>query len=489
MADSYSKNSYPQQFIISDKVVDDLMDFHVTPLQHGFLQSSAAIPLIGVYSHSTLIGHILGWPVDLQKREFAISEYHIDAAIGDDFDGFVERHIYALAGSFVFVSDLPDYRRLYLDANGTLSAVFDKGARMAAATAQIMLGGDYDVRLQRDLAAACEVADAGWMTAGLTAHDGVDRLLANHYLDLDSFAVQRHWPIKQPEIEGRDAALVEEIAAEMTDMIAIVTATAKSYITLTAGNESRAILASIRETATGHNFVTIRNPADRLDHDVACEIAKRFALPHQTLELRLADEAAVAAWDRRVGHCLTGNNRSFHQTVAGLNDGFLIGGLGGEVGRCFLWSSAHPQGDITATMLVDLLKLPRVAQIVEAVEQWLSGAPNFLDAAQILDLAYLELRMSAWAYAQSYSNPEERNLHPLTSRHQFERMWSLSYDFRWNNGLILQMIEARWPELLDIPINRYGDWRDYFTTLRRAIRKPQKALAKVRQILRAKALR
>lgn len=260
----------------------------------------------------------------------------------------------------------------------------------------------------------------------------------------------------------------------------------KVYVTLTAGNETRAILAALRPVAGSLNFVTINNPKAPLDYVVACKLAKQFKVNHITLPIVIADEETALEWDKKVGNCLTGNNRLYHPSVGPLSDGITIGGLGGEVGRCFLWDTEKPQGPITAIGLVDSLKLSRDPKVLSATEEWLGNIPPFLDCGQVLDLAYIELRMSTWAYAQAYANPAETIIHPFTSRQQFIRIMSLSPEFRWDNGLIRNLVDELWRELNEIPINAYGDIRDKFEYLRRGLSSPQKLLPKLRKLFRTK---
>jgi len=114
-----------------------------------------------------------------------------------DIAGFVERNIFKHSGSWFFVLDCEAGRRLYLDADGTLSAVWDPATGVAAATAAMLLDDRaYADRFETSLYRHLDVVGDGWFPAGLTAHRGIKRLLVNHYLDLDTATAHRHWPVQ-----------------------------------------------------------------------------------------------------------------------------------------------------------------------------------------------------------------------------------------------------------------------------------------------------
>jgi hypothetical protein len=116
-----------------------------------------------------------------------------------------------------------------------------------------------------------------------------------------------------------------------------------------------------------------------------------------------------------------------------------------------------------------------------AVKEWLHPLDHY-DALVKLDLAYMELRMSCWGFADSYALPKQLEIHPLISRRIYCAMLSLPADMRKNNGMTLACIEREWPALLTLPINKYGDLRDTVIPIRQAIANPRSAMRKIRQL-------
>lgn len=433
-----------------------------------------------------LIGVLIGVPVDLDAR--AVIEnggtYAIAEPLSGNLDAFIERHIYRLAGSFIFVLDVEERRAAYLDANGSLSLVYAPEKGIAAATTGLLLDDEeYVERFQEDLYVAFDLAHDGWFTGGMTAHRGVRRLLCNHYLDFDTAEAVRHWPTEPVAERTPDDA----IAIINGEVLATTQALLKSgpvAVALTAGNETRALLAIYRDIRSELTFVTLDAPGYDLDLQRAKELAARYGLKHLILSPKRATPAGVVSWQYRVGHNITGNNMTGHPTIAPLAPYYFVGGLGGEVGRGFLWLNADEDTVIDAGNIIDRLKLPRHPVIMQEVETWLATAPKY-SSLFLLDLAYIELRMSCWAFAQSYASADVVKIYPLISRNVYDAMLSLPPESRRANGMIRLSIDAAWPDVLDLPINRYGDYRDQLQPLMRAIRRPHKAWKKVRQLVKA----
>lgn len=477
--------SFAQQFVVSSPGRPPIPGARRLELNSLTLDVFSGLPTSTVRERGgRRIGVLLGWPIDLEAEAPLGAETVLEGDILDpsQIDDFVESFIYRYAGSFIFVLDTAEARRIYLDADGTLSLVYDPQARLAGATAGVLLDrAAYFERFRRDLYQTFDVKHDGWFTVGLTAHAGVERLLCNHYLDLDHWRPVRHWPRAAIPETSDPAAAIEVINETVRRTLRALVKSGRVTVSLTAGNETRALLACAKDLRRELNFVTIDSPGYRLDRVRAEELARRFDLNHHILPARRATEAQAQAWQALTGHCVAGNNMYGHPSVEPLADGFFVGGLGGEVGRGFLWLDADRSTPISAAGILDRLKLPRHPMLIEGVERWLAPLQGY-DSLMQLDLAYLELRMSCWAFAQSYATKRVPPLHPLISRRSFAAMLSLPADLRRSNGMIRKCIEQAWPEVLELPINRYGDFRDYLELVERGLRKPHRVWKKILQL-------
>lgn len=433
------------------------------------------------------IGFILGVPIDLERRDMIVGEYVIPAHLDKDtdVDAFVEAHIYRLTGSFLFVLETSTARRIYLDANGTISLVYDPQAQIAGSTAAALLNGDqYQQRFRAKLYKALDVENAGWFTGDLTAHIGVNRLLCNHYLDLDTWIAKRHWPNSPIAVSTDPTFTCGRIFERVRETIEVVSRAGETSVALTAGSDSRLLLSCCRELLEDVSFVTVKAPNADIDINCAGRLAKKFSLPHQFLPYREANAAQKDLWRLRAGHCVGGNNVKMHPSVRPLEGRFFVGGLGGEVGRGFLWLNAKPDSAIDAAGLVSRLKLPQSEEILQSVDNWLAPISHY-DALMKLDLAYIELRMSSWGFCDSYVKPRQRELHPMISRANYTDMLSLAPEVRRKGDIYFRQIQRSWKEISEVPINKYGNYRDVLTPALSAIKNPKRAYRKAVQLIEA----
>jgi hypothetical protein len=475
------------QFQISDLASAPAQDATRHPLKSLALDAFGPVRLIEVQeSGGNLVGMLIGIPVDVDAGTLPKTLVVDAPLLPNNVDNWVEEHIYRLAGGFLFLLDSAGHRRLYLDADGTRSAVYDPTARIAASTAMTLLGPeDYEARLQWDLFRRLDVAHAGWFPADLTAHVGIGRLLCNHYLDLDNWTVHRHWPLAPITPTSNPHAAMDAMLKRVGKTVSALHSAGDVTLALTAGTDSRYILSAVRTLAPELHFVTVAAPGAKLDVDSARVLAARCGLDHETLPYRQATEAQAQAWHIRTGHCVTGANRMMHPSVMPLLGRYFIGGLGGEIGRGFLWLDAQPNTPIDARNIIVRLKLSLEPEVLEAVERWLSPIAHF-DTLLKLDLAYLELRMASWAFADAYANPIQTEMHPIISRANITAMLSMPLELRRQSSAMAQAIARAWPELLALPINRYGDWRDTAKRATDILANPRRAFRKLVQLVRLK---
>ncbi|WP_315928119.1 hypothetical protein [Mesorhizobium sp. SP-1A] len=442
------------------------------------------LPVCDVFDRfGRLIGLLLGMPIDTDAGTVLGGSYVFDANLPEQIgvEALVEACLYRLAGSFVFILAVAGFRRLYLDANGTKSAVYDAAARVAAATAALLLDpSSYLRRLDTSLRHAVRADNDGWFPAGLTAHEGVQRLTCNHFLDLDRWEAVRHWPSGPIERDSTPERCLGVVVTETRRTIELLSAHGEGCMALTAGYDTRLLLACSRPVHRDIRYVTVREPSAELDVVRSGELACRFGLRHELLPYIEACDAEKDRWLRKVGHSVAGSNLAMHPSTKPLEGKIFMGGVGGEVGRGALWLNSDDDTRLSVEGLLLRLRLPRHPLLCERVDAWLQPLKG-LNSLLILDLAFMELRVSSWAFAQAYALPRVREINPLISRRNYEAMLSLPVEFRANQGMFLTAFRELWPELLSLPVNRYGDWRDRCAFVRKAVSHPGRAWRKLKR--------
>jgi hypothetical protein len=402
-----------------------------------------------------------------------------------DLPAFEMDVIGSLQGAFLAVAELGGALRLYTDASSQIPIVYDASRRLAGCSANDLLSdADYHAALRQDRVSKLVVREGkgGWIPGTLTAHEGVKRLLPNHYLDLRTFASERFWP--SPDFRHHRTS--EEAAA-------IAGAALRSFIlacaeqtevcgTLTAGFDTRVLLAASKPVVDRMPFVTFVDGPPGLDQVRAGELARRFDLDLRFIPVVEASEDEQRRWDRLVGHCVYEVNRRIHPTLAEIPGELVFTGLFGVSGRSSLYKRDYhiiDESMATPESIIQRLALPYNEDVAVDLAAWLAPIQH-LPHSTVLDLAYTELRFGSWAMAQSPAQKSVRmSLSPMGQRVVQDAFMSVAPNDKQDKRLFTALARANWPEAMELPVNRYGDYRDKLSLVRKLL-----DVARVRRAIR-----
>ena len=427
-----------------------------------------------------IIGVILGLVVDLDKEAVVSNDITLEKGLPvKDIQAFLDN----LAGSYVFVYLSDSDKRIYLDADGTMSLVFDAHRQIAGSTAAVILDEqEYFDRLRKELFVDLDVLDYGWFPSGLTAHQGVERLLCNFYLDLTTWESKRFWPIEPFTYSDNPQNDIAYIHDNTKKVLNALTKNRQVQQSLTAGYETRFLLSCSKDIRDRISFFTVDGM--KMDMDIAMLLSKKFDLQHRGIPQKTTSEKQKQDWLFRAGHAVGGTNLFTHASISCFEQQTILSiGLGGEVGRGFLWKKGDKSEDeVSAQLIIGRFGIRANVEIIKRTALWLDTLPAGLDFFSILDLAYLELRMSAWAYAQSYAQDAILlHISPMISYRNYKAMFRISPKTKRENPIIISAISMNCPDLLEIPFNKYGDWRDVLALFSKMIN-PMKVKTKLRKI-------
>jgi hypothetical protein len=423
-------------------------------------------------STGTLIGWLIGHAFD--SDGLIQGRVKVPAHLAShEFSRSFEQWMFGLAGRFACAVVAGNTPRFYADAAASLAAVYAREQPIVASTIGLVPGAARP----SELVPVIDIPRKdSWYPFGLTPRSDVERIVANHYLDLDVWRPIRCWPDASLPTESETAPIVERIAARVERTVDAAAAAGPLSMNLTAGRDSRLILACARRHVGQIQFATTRLP-DRtalIDCQIATVLARRHGLQHEVRALVSATEDELRVWLERTGHCVAG--RTWRS--AGISrpsrssDRMNISGLCGEVGRAFFWRpNDHGGATLSAETLLSRMGFPAHPLLVERCEAWLREV-TVRDAFALLDLLYLEQRVSCWAGPAAYGHVGSRcTVLPLNHRRIFEAMLCLPPEYRREDGLAEDVIRARWPELLRVPFNRYVGARAIVDDVRTASRR------------------
>ena len=402
-------------------------------------------------------GWLLGYAIDPLARQFAFGVDGCRNIPGLNGFGNLEDWLNRLTGRFAAIAFTDSESRLYLDAAGGLSSVWCARKQICASSPMLI---PYDKSTSDDveLCEAFGIPDSdGGVAFGLTPRHSIQRLLPNHFLDLENWRAVRHWP-SGPATLITPIEAVNEISQMLAGTIQTICSRHKPYMSLTAGRDSRMLLACSRGIHDRIQFFTWELPDYRANRDVrwAHRMKQRLGLMHQVFPFSEAGQADKEEWLYRTG-CAVGEVRGLSlASTLKLMDGdrFYLSGHAGEVGRCFYWrpDDTH-KTHLDINQIVHRLSLPPLQKITDAGTQWLNHLP-LTQPFDVLDFLYIEQRLGCWAGVTAYGDDDgPLRLPPFSNRKIFALMLGLPYEFRLNQNLARDLISACWPELLDFPFN------------------------------------
>lgn len=426
------------------------------------LATHPGLPVIEIAApEQAQAGWLLGYPIagdELGPPVLRLPQ----GALADS--AMLESALAELGGRFVAIVLAGPIARLYLDACGSLAAVYSTHAPVVASTPSLIDGREH--AWDQELARFLQMPASGrWYPFGLTPKRNVERLLPNHYLDLASWSARRHWagPAKgagEPPVQ----ALVEAIVARTRRNIAATARTYPLHMSLTAGRDSRMLLACARDQIERIVFFTFTRGRDTADAQIARTLAREHGLAHRQLRIESASPAELAAWLERTGRCVSGEIWKIHPTLRRLDhERALLPGMAGEVARAYLWRPEDTaERRLEPAELLARCHLPANQPMLLRAEAWLAELAG-LSAYTILDLLYLEQRLGCWGGPQQYGGDgySACQLFPLAHREIFAAMLALPPEYRRGNQLALDICRLAWPELLRLPFNQFSGWQRY----------------------------
>ena len=377
-----------------------------------------------------------------------------DTLLVGDPAAAVDELLEVLAGRFLLVLLGGGAPLVAPDAYGSLAAVWSAEQRVVAST-PTLVAAEPDVALAE---ATGFPYRSTWLPFGRTLARGVRRLVADHVLDLRTWRVQRSWA-PSPEAGGTGEELAVLVRESVQRTIEAVAAVAPLTLSLTAGRDSRLLLACARGVLDRTTTFTLVSPGPRtVDPHLASRLAARHGLRHEQLPVsRATDGPALERWLAVTGHAVGGELWHAHGALARLDPRrALLPGTAGEVGRAHTWRPGDPEdGPVAPDTLLERLRLPRLDVHLAAAEEWLAGLPE-LPYATVLELGYVEQRLSCWAGPGHYGNRTSLfELSPFASRPLFRAMLAAPREYRSGEHLTDDVCRAAWPELLDLPFNRF----------------------------------
>jgi len=456
------------------------------------LAAHASLPVLSLCARDgASVGWMLGWPI---SGDGVWLEGDVTLAIpADAGDAEFAASLYQLGGKFLAVWLPARGGSVWLDAGGTLSCVFSPAHQLVAATPSLV-PYSHGCEDDTDLLARTGLMDGTRNPDGLsfsfafgtTSRRGVERLLPNHALNLDTWTVRRHWPSAPIAADADPRDVVARVGAIVERNMRAVASRMPVRLPLTAGHDSRALLACARTLLDRIELLTIAFPdgSARMDVTVAEHLARRQKLVHRTLVCGPSNVAQLDEWLWRTGACV-GSARGWQamNAYASLPDSRPeISGALGEAARASYWKDLRAaNGMPDANTVVRALALPETPDLVLRARAWLDSLPA-TRPMHVVDLVLLEQRVGSWSGVVPYGHARALPFRftPFAHRDAIESMLRLPDEYKLAARFPRDLIASRWPELLAVPFNRYSGFAHYVNRARKHVWRARRALSRSR---------
>lgn len=470
---------YPGQFVLAPYCVTHVADWqHIAISSSLCLSSHPSLPVTQIGDDKialTCIGYLLD-PWAPERGDADILAHLRDQA--RDLDTLIAATS-QLGGRWIIIahwSEGSERIAMFHDALG-LRQIFHtrtEDGSIWAATQPGLLADILD--LQLDPAAELFMTSTQFRRhreyqwpGSATAFREIRHLLPNHALDLQSQQVTRYWPRRAPTPMSRAVA-----QTKLRDLFeGLILAAANRFplvVGLTAGLDSRLVLAASRSIVTGISFITVRQSHfddDHRDVAIAKRLATRFGLSHAVVEAAHTTSPDFAYAFKSNVFCA---HEHYAADAEALYDHFqrqsvALTGSAGEVGRVCPGFTAPVKdpADLNAEHLAQMQNMPQIPFVANAFADWLDDARDIGDF-DILDLLDWEQEHGNWlAMTQLEFDIAWRDIFtPFNCREVLSTLLSVPESERSapDYRLITDIIKIMWPELLSEPINpgdRTGD--------------------------------
>lgn len=382
----------------------------------------------------------------------------------EDIFGSIEEFYYRATGRWALLLVTQDVERVFLDPYGSLAIAYSTIEKTLASTPTLIGSeNDWDKEFMKEVGFPEKIS---WLPCGLTFKKNVSRLLPNHSLHLGEWNVKRHWPTDKSDFSIVDLNYAQaKITTNCKNTFAAISKKYPICLTLTAGMDSRMVLAMAREYVDKIEVVTFAEENETVDMYIASRLAKQLALNHKFLHKVGASPEELHKWQLLIGFSASGAIWKIHKTLEKLDSTrVLLPGVSAEVHKGKYWKrSDNLNTKLTASEILKRYNFPQHPRLVGAYEEWLLGL-KFLNPFNLLDLVYIEQRLGCWAAPVFYNNQISKfELIVFNSRTICENMMRLPLKYRQKKQLVVDICKEEWPELLSLPFNDYAGLRSYLS--------------------------
>ncbi|TLP61400.1 hypothetical protein FEE96_14250 [Parasedimentitalea maritima] len=435
----------------------------------------------------TVIGLVLGVAITAHGSILEDSFRFEESLSLPDLEVFIS----GLAGRFVVLLATGTAQRLYFDPVAGMTAVFNPETRCTGSSVPLVINDE--LLPNQDIDPTVFEFGRDLYMLGETCDQRVTRVMGNHYLDLSTFELTRHWPtadLNFEEFEGSRHIAFRRIYEKLSLNIEALTNRFSCALPITGGLDSRLLLSAARphlrkiKSYYAHRI----NWATELDCEIGTMIAREMNLPYQVVSNEAAhfhqDMTEVETRDLRdqirlrTGFEQDGISDDTVRAVALTPDcDIVLRGNVIELTRANKWPATGWKQTPTAEIGLHRLMNCRVGELLPKIgedrynrllaryEKWMSGLPASTHA-RLYDLAHVEIFLPSAGSNAFYWPTNAFFLNPFNDRTLIHLTTQMAPRARYRQRLVDALVQWGCPELQDIPF--HGDAKANLKTARKS---------------------
>ena len=450
-----------------------------------FLKHCPSLPIAVAHTSFASVA-VLGHAVDTKGNYIDSAQLAVLANQAVDVEDLASELEYA-AGRFGVIISGPNVSRLYVDPGGAFGAVYNPSQTCVGSTLFTAITDPVEPDRTYPLADAASKGEARF-AFGHTPDKRVRRLLCNHYLDLDTFEMVRHWP-KAGDVFACDLTtdrihetIDQFIERQKSVLNAFTRAISPCSLPISGGADSRILLALCTDILPqiDNFFVHRTNRYTSFDRNIASTIAKTVGIDlniydpvsDQALRKRPAYVSKIQRWHALAMGQTDGLSPIYAREVDVLEapprDGIVIRGNVTDLSKAVLWrrpglrqfqQTRGTQNDHDLSLRLMMLGNVEPSEretLVRSVADWEATLPEAAHL-RLQDFLSLEQFRSHGQGSLFYALNHNFFLTPSADRVMLKALITLPPPIRANflvNDLILEKLM---PEIVDIPYVRDED--------------------------------
>ena len=468
---TFSKDRFCHQFILGSRFVDSLVGWQQVDVSDSLKLTLHPEVTVEQKSDGTKSITLIGYILDPQKPESSNADI-INNLLKNFFAiEDLANQTAKYAGRWIIIAQVDGQSGLFNDALGLRQIFYttpDFTNGFWAMSQPGILAWLYDLKITPEAASFIDSHEFRSRTeyrwpGVATAFREIHHLLPNHYLDSNTGKKHRFWPNQQLQKMS-----FEEGINKATDILKGLMQAAhhrfELVIGMTAGIDSRVVLAASRDIIEDMEGITVRQgrmPEDHQDLRIASSLLGRLAIPHKifkALPFMSAEFSMLFKQNVFMAHDHYGPD--VEVILDHLSRSKVVAtGSGAEVTKGVYKSWCYPEEhEFTANDLAHLQWMDGSEFAVKYFRAWLD------DLGELYDIKMLEL----FAWEQGHGNwlagtQMEFDLAwkdiftPFNCRELLECLMSINIDNRCgvssDDRVFTSLIESMWPELLQEPVN------------------------------------